>query len=299
MAYAHTLLIPTLSAGLSITAFTQTWSAELLTNPDFTTWSGDNPTGWSVVGESPGVQEVTQVAPGGGAGTGAARIYRASASLIYLTQTMLQAGSWYEAICNTTARTSGTLGMGDTNFSIFALTSSNALPFSGIRRAESSQSFVWISTNPGDFVIDSVSYKKVTLHPEVTYAANGTFEFLFTLPASPIAGQRVEMWYRAGGDLNYWTAMMLRNAGNTDWDFALYSASAGILTLRIYAASIGTTNGMRVIASGNDHTAYTTADGGASWTQRGTTVTNSTHSTQTGVRPVYAFGTTPIRLTAV
>ena len=46
---------------------------ELLTNGDFAAWTGDDPDGWTIGGEVGSDPMVTQVDPGGGAGTGAAK----------------------------------------------------------------------------------------------------------------------------------------------------------------------------------------------------------------------------------
>jgi len=84
---------------LIITDFTQSLGAELLTNGDFSAWTGDNPDGWTVY-ESPPTREVTEVGAGeghGGAGTGLANFYNSDGGNVILYHTIYTVGYWYES----------------------------------------------------------------------------------------------------------------------------------------------------------------------------------------------------------
>lgn len=277
-----------------ITAFTQSLGAELLTNGDFSAWTGDNPNSWTVTGESGSDPMITQVASGGGAGTGAARLYSsATASAPILRQTILTADLWYEIGVNLTAFTSGSSTV--QSFSGGFTQVLSAVGDYNWQGKANHSIFQFLSTGvPCDLVYDAMSVKLVTLNAKTAFAANGTFSFLFTAPASPKPLQRVEMWYResaATDNKDYWTAYIEHDG--SAWNFKLDRVSTGTATNMITVGSVGAVNGVRVVASGNDHTAYTTADSGANWTQRGTKQTNSTHATNTNIRPVYNSNATP------
>lgn len=76
-----------------------TLGAELLVNSDFSAWTGDNPDGWTVTGESGVDPEVSEVGAGeghGGTGTGYCNIYTTSAA-VQISQTPLTAGNLYRS----------------------------------------------------------------------------------------------------------------------------------------------------------------------------------------------------------
>lgn len=78
---------------------TPTLGSELLTNGDFSAWSGDNPTGWTVNSESGSDPAIHQVGSGEshvGSGTGSANFYSSTTSHAYLTQSLaITIGKWY------------------------------------------------------------------------------------------------------------------------------------------------------------------------------------------------------------
>lgn len=276
--------------------FTQALGAELLTNPGPTfTFTADNPDGYTVTGESGGIREVTEVASGGGAGTGSLRLYNTDATLFYISQGVLSVGSFYEASGNVSAVVGGSAQLADGNITSFNIQSTVTGVVRGIRRALSATALIRCSASGGDITFDSLSYKLVTLNSQSTAVADGVFDFSFTLPASPRPGERCELWYRANGSGDFWTAYVERNVGNTAWDLKLDSVSSGVYTNRITVTGVGTPIQIRVIASGNLHNCYTLE--GTTWTKRGAEVNNSTHATNTGVRAVYSSTVTPSRLT--
>lgn len=294
------LLLLRRDGGLSITSFTQALGSELLTNGDFSAWSGDNPTGWSVSGESgsdPAISEVGSGEDHTGVGTGSANWYKTAGGFLALAQNALTAGRWYEIVPTISLIASGSLIVNEPTNGIaktFAVAGEQVM----LGRAGATAIQAYIITNPSDATMNGISAREVTLNAELAFAANGTFELYYTLPASPRGGERVELWYRANGDLNHIRAQVIRSDSNSRWDFKLDKVSSGTPTSLLNIATIGTTNAIRVVANGNDHTCFTSSDGGASWTARGTTVTDSTHNTNTGLRAVYNSTITPTRLKA-
>lgn len=286
--------------GLVITSFAQTVGSELLTNGDFSVWTGDNPNSWSISGESgsdPAISEVGSGENHTGTGTGSANWYKTAGGFLVAAQNVLTVGDWYEIVPTISLVASGSLVINDPTNGLsktFTVAGEQAM----LGRAGATALQAYIITNPSDVTMDGLSVRKVTLNPEYAFAADGTFELHYALPGSPRGGDRVELWYRANGDLNYWKAYAIRSDGNSRWDFKLDSVSAGTATNRILVNTIGTTNAIRVVVSGDDHTCFTSADGGASWTQRDSTVTNSTHNTNTGMRAVHNSTITPIQLKA-
>jgi hypothetical protein len=120
-ALAPTMYWPTDDPVAVITnAMAASVSAVSLTNADFATWSGDNPTGYSVVGESAGVREVTQRATNQGytdtpAGTGAACFFRntATTALVCLQANKITIGKTYQIAVVVSKYVSGTVALYD------------------------------------------------------------------------------------------------------------------------------------------------------------------------------------------
>lgn len=102
---------------------------ELLANGSFADWSGDNPTGWSLSGESGSDPEVTERDPGQlhadtKTSGGAANLFSTVATFANIKQNVLALGSWYKlrVIVSAYASGSATLrgnsdGYGDVGFS--------------------------------------------------------------------------------------------------------------------------------------------------------------------------------------
>jgi len=128
-----------------------------------------------------------------------------------------------------------------------------------------------------DIYLDDFTIKAFALAPAQVSSADAIHHRSFTLPASPAAGQTVNMFYRgtAGEELNNcWRAYLQRNDANTAWDFRLDSISGGTATNRINVTGVtDATDTICVIVSGNTHDCYT--KNGTSWSKRGGTVTNS------------------------
>jgi hypothetical protein len=280
------------AAGRVVEVPVQTLGAELLTNGDFSAWTGDDPDGWTVTGESGSDPMVTQVNSGGGAGTGSARLFSGGA-LIRISQSVLSAGSFYEfthVLSALTGSVNTRLGTGNT-FSYSTIGTKR-----GVGRA--SDSLFIIDHFAGDSVSDAASCKLITLNAQLTApSANMDMSFFYTLPVSPVQGDTVWLLPRVSNFAsgNYWLALL--EYTGSQWNITLYSVASHTRTPRIATVTdIGATDGLRVEMDGDSISLYTTANDGANWTQRGTTISNSTYNTATGVNVVYASSVTPGRL---
>lgn len=281
---------------VSVTSFSQSYSANLVTNGDLSSWSGDNPTWWSVSGESGSDPMLTQVDPSGSAGTGAARFYASGAT----NNPSLNAfdirtiGLWYESSLQVTAWTSGALN--DTNGTaqrtgqLVATKAQTAVALG--RATATSYGIAGRGGTAHDHVVDNIVLRQVTLNPQYEGLADGTFEFHFDITTARF-GEIPELWYRASDDSNKWRAIVWGDG--SAWYTYLYSCVSGSCTQQIFAGwgGGGTPNAMRVVTSGNNHSFYVSSNDGGSWVQQGTTISNSTMSTNTGVRAVYTSQVTP------
>lgn len=284
-------------AVLDTQSFSSSLGSELLTNGDFASGLTD----WALT-HSPPDPEATVVGSGeghGGAGTGSINFYSTATDVRPI---LTQAGVLTPGIIEIQVNASF---MGEDRIQV--QTESNVIGdvlVTGTKkilaRAKSTGSFLLFGrTPPTDATLDSASAKLLTLDVASEVVADGVFDFSFTLPVSPVAGEEAHLCYRIQDSddslFDCWDAYVRRNDANNAWDFRLDSIAAGSRTNRIATAGIGTPDTIRVIASGNLHDCYTKA--AATWTKRGTQVNNSTHAAETGVQPIYSSTVTPTRLT--
>jgi hypothetical protein len=282
----------------------------LLVNGEYTAWTGDNPDGWVIINESGSDPEVTERDPNqthaDTATTGNAANFYSTASIFSprTLQNVLTEGEYYESDVDLTAYAAGTMGLDyGSGGSIAGLTQVANINVFG--RAVGVSFTVNTSSVPADYTVDSVSAKQITLNTIQTGFLNGSYVFRFTVPASPKSYQTIRMIYRCSGANNElydnWEAYLQRNVGNTAWDARLDSVSAGTRANRINVTGVGTPTMIGVYVNGNDHKLYTGTGGsiaGATWTQRGGTITNTTHNTNTMFNTMYVNATTPTQLYA-
>lgn len=280
--------------GVNVTVFTQSIGANLLTNGDFSDSTGTFPNGWSfVLGTSGGNPGVSNSA-------GAALFTStATANSPYLNQNILGNGSWYEVDFSLSTYTSGSFRIeaggasGLAGSATFTSTGSRRLLMRGGGTGFAIRS---IGSAPHSFVVDDVSVKLITLNAVYAGLTNGTHTLTFSLPVSPVRGERIELRYRQQDSANYWAACLIRNDANTAWDFQLNSVSAGASTNRISVTGVGSVDALRVVTSGDSHTASTGSSG--TFTSRGS-VSNSTHAGERGVTEIHHSTFTPLLLTSV
>lgn len=275
------------STNLTREAPVQTLGSELLTNGSFASWTTDNPNGWTIGGESGSDPMVTQVDPSGGAGTGAARfVSSASNSLPSASQAALTTGQYLEVSAAITALVSGGLTLLDTSSGFqanFASIGNKHI----LGRPASTTFRIRGLTAPIDVTMDSVGVKPITPNVQLTApSADMRMTQFFTLPVTPLEGDSLWVMPRISNfaNGNYWLAFLTYTG--SQWNITLFSVAAFVRTSRATATNIGTTNGLRINLNGTSIILETTADGGSNWTQRGTTVTNSTYQTATGVNTI-------------
>lgn len=142
--------------------------AELLTNGDFSAWTGGNPDSWVVTGEVGTDPEVSQVGSGelhGGAGTGAANFYRTAGgfSALYLSQAgVMTKDVWVRAeqICSASANGEYLISAGNVLKNIYSgvrtLALTELVTATGALRVTNYRA-------PADYTIDSVSVRPLVL----------------------------------------------------------------------------------------------------------------------------------------
>lgn len=128
--------------------------------------------------------------------------------------------------------------------------------------------------------------------------ADGFKRFDFTLNGSPSANDRgaVLEWRRQDAD-NMWRAMIVRNAGNTAWDFQVRTVSGGSESTPsgwTDVTGVSTPDGIAVLSDGSTQAFYTRA--GSVWTKRGATLTVNYLPLETGMG---ITAVSPVALTRV
>jgi hypothetical protein len=284
------------STGLTAEAPAQSLGNELLQNNALSTWSGDNPSSWSVGGESGSDPQLTERDPNQGhADTktvgGAANYYSSAVTnQPSMFQTILSIGSYYESLIEVSNFVGGSirLEMGDIFPTLTAIGTYRILG-----RATWA---VWNLRAIGapDVTVNSTSSKLLTINTQlIAPGANMRLDQFYSLPATPADGSQTWLYARISDFAtgNFWKVELVYNG--SQWNINLYSVATFTKTSRIAATNIGATNGVRVNMNGDQLSLWTTADGGANWTQRGTTITNSTYQTATGVNAIWTSDVTP------
>lgn len=297
MSLAQQLLIPTFPD----TRFLQSLGNELLLNGDMN-WATGVLTSWTVSNSS---SSVTEVAPGGGAGTGAARL-QASAGGVYprVSQIVgsLVAGEWVEVYVNCSAFTSGQVDFYSTvsNWG-WQIPVTAAGEYRSVGPVSQTPAYLYGISTVLDMVFDRLSLRKLNLNELTVVTANSDNRFYFSLPASPLRSESVSLLNRRIDASNYLELRLVRNAANTNWDLRTHRVTAGVQTSNIITAvtSVGDVNGLRMECNGNTITIYTTTDGGGNWTSRGTNTNAANHPTGTGLLPVYVSTVIPSRVEAI
>ena len=288
---------------LIITDFTQSLGAELLTNGDFSAWTGDNPDGWTVEGETAPDPEVTERDPNQGhADTktvgGAANFYSSATNYApRMSQAPATVGLWYEVAAEKTASVASypyfsyPFGPGWKAFP-------TKLRASG--RAMNTLLIIGPHTAPIDFTLDNISVKRIMLNTQQTMPANAIIDFTYILPGVPASWDNLFLFYRVSDvslDIGYscWQIHLQRNFINTAWYLYLDSVNAGTVTNRVAVTGVGSPTTIRVICDGTKHNCYTLE--GTTWTKRGTEVDVSWNDSATGLNTIYCSGMTPTKLT--
>lgn len=272
---------------LVIEAPVQSLGSNVVLNGTFAAWTGDNPDSWTVTGESGSDPMVTQVAPGGGAGTGAARIVTTGAN-VYIQQDTLSSGVavYYELGLDVNPITgSARIEAGASNPALVFSTAGNKRTIS--RSAGTTLRVIRLSAL--DMTIDNIVAQELTPNAQLTApSANMVLDVSYTLPVSPVHGSALWAFARVSNLAlgNYWRAALTYSG--SQWDIVLYSVATFTPTPVITATNIGATNRFRLSMDGDSISLYTSPDNGVNWTQRDTTKTNALYNTATGVNVLWS-----------
>jgi len=143
---------------------TPTPGSELLTNPSFTAWTAGVPDGWTVLNDNPPATEVTEVGSGaghGGAGNGAANIYRSDANAVEARQNVLTIGGWYRAESVVSFAGGGAVRMVLGNAIVVAMGA--VATYIGTGRASATSYRLLSASSSDDITVDSTSVKALAL----------------------------------------------------------------------------------------------------------------------------------------
>jgi len=132
--------------------------------------------------------------------------------------------------------------------------------------------------------VDNIVVRPFTRAATHSATADGTHTLNFSLPASPLAGQRIELRYRVADNENYMAARLQRNAANTNWDVSLISVTNTVTTVRISQSSVGNITALRVMSVEDYHYVY--AGSGGSFTYLWT-INDASHNSATGVTGIW------------
>lgn len=141
-----------------------------------------------------------------------------------------------------------------------------------------------------DWATASVHTTPSTSGTTYSAQADGLHHLAFTLPGSPSADQvAVELRYRVQDTDNYWTCLLRRNSGNTNWDLRVDSVSGGVATNRKSVTNVGTCDRLIVYAQGDTHKHWTEDSGVPA--NRGSDLSNSVFSGEAVIAVVWDAAT--------
>lgn len=288
----------------NLATFTQS-VAEVVNNPGNPyTFAADDPANWTVIGEAGGDPEVTERDPAQlHADTktvgGALNFYSSASSFNPIVQqNSLVNGAVYEALGELTALVGGSLriNVGGTVVYTFSAVGAQA----GIVRAGSTTIQLFPNTSVKDFTLKYQTAKRITFNAVQTAALGADIRAAFTLPASPVVGQRIDLWYRMPAGAPYvdgWVCYL--QYSGTQWQLLVNRYTTGTPTAVVTAIDVGTPNALRVVVSGDEHRFYTgTAGINGAFTQRSTAQTSTVHNDALQTVLVYNSAITPLQFQA-
>lgn len=281
------------AAGFSQVSSAQALGAELIANNEFSTWSVGLPSNWNV--SATGGSSVTEVAPGGGAGNGAARLQSPTTAVQPRLDQVLagvSAGDIVEARILCSAFTSGQADFYSVASALgWTISVTAAAEFVTVNTLSQTPAYLFGISTALDLVIDRVSLRRLTTDPVQTLTPNGEATFLYSI-GTPLRGETAEIRFRRQDALNYFAVRCFRNAANTAYTATLLRVLAGVQTTLIAGQNLGATvAGIRARFNGSTLQMFSTADG-TSWTQRGTDITDTNLQTATGTLAVRSTGVT-------
>jgi len=285
---AGTTTTGTLTIVVAVNVFTQSLNPNRVTNGDF----ASGLTGWNSVG-SPSTLEVVggrlHVIGSANAGVSAAALFSPMLALgvyeiIYDVQVVSGSLFTLQSPSNTAGYVaSHNAGVNQTFYGLGS-------PPSVVQRG----SLITGGSGVSEFYFGNHVVAFITQNSIWTMqSANGTYTLSFTLPASPKAGQRIDLRIRVQDASNYIVAYLVRNAANTNWDARVDTVSAGAVTSRISSSNVGNIDALRLVSSGSSVDFYTIV--GTTPTKRNGTITYA--PTYTGITVVHSSPFTPLLIT--
>lgn len=283
-----------------ITNFNQSFSEELLENPNFTIWIDDNPSGYTVGGENAGNPEVTQRASNQShasepAGLESANFFSsATNSQPRVTQVILEVGHIYEINSSMTTRVSGNFAFGGLSLGANNFTTVGNTRLIG--RANNTSFVLQMGNAPSDITINSLSVKEIIKNSEIITPNNCLLDFSFLLPQNTGINEEINHIYRmpnSGDELNNgYSAYLRRRTGNTSWDFRVDRFANAVRTNKLNVSNIGNNvNAIRVKLTGDLHELQTRNAG--VWVTRGS-FTDDTYNTAILSNVLYPSNVTPL-----
>lgn len=253
----------------------ETLGSELVTNGDFSAWTGDNPDSWGVHGESLPNVEISEVGSGeahGGTGTGSLNFYTTGGNLWINQDGIFTRGKLYKIVVDVSQLSAGTLYIYVSGLGVAASITSAGTYTLYYRWPVSSTSFIIDKgTTPLDATIDSVSVKEVTEYHGSELFSNGDFSAWtgddpddWTIDGTEDAGSYVtenpagQCQIVSDGD----TMGILQNvtAANKLYRVVVTVKTVTSGALYVYASSIGNVG---TLVAGFNHVCYTAAGAGA------------------------------------
>ena len=157
--------------------------AELLTNGNFSAWSGDNPTGWFLNWTENATNYVTEVA-------GKARIVSDNGASVIIYQSPMTAGAWYSAQVEISAITGAGKIMFGSSGTIYTreFTATGTIIATG---RSTNLAFFFGRVAACDFTADNITLKAITLSSMFSarpYSTHATTKAAVTLVAGTQAG---------------------------------------------------------------------------------------------------------------
>lgn len=126
-----------------------------------------------------------------------------------------------------------------------------------------------------------------------TGGADGWHDLYFALPGSPAANDMIELRFNINAStptLDYNTAYVKRNAGNTAWDFFIDTVVAGTPTNARTVTGVTSPRIIRVKSDGSLRDGYTGTGATVSWTKQGAQVNVSNQNTSVLMATVFTAG---------
>lgn len=220
--------------------------AELLTNGDFSAWSGDNPTGWTLSGAESGTVYVSEAA-------GAARIV-SDGSNFGIYQSVLSNHTWYRVQLDIVSIT-GSIQIVQVGTVQFALWSNPGSAMVTARTAGVATGLGIYRGSATDATVDNASCKLLSLASLLSTRTYASADCDLSAAVTRTSGTQAGLCARldsASSPANFIIAY-LDGAGNVKVDKCVGGTYTNVIS---GAITYGSTKRLRLVCSGNSVSAY-------------------------------------------